>query len=161
MYFTQSGARGYCAFNDTEKTWVESALQWRTFFTTAVVAIVLRAFIEFCSTGRCGLFGNGGLIMYDVSSAEGTYSGKDLLAVMFLGGVGGIFGSIYNYLIDKKRPLHQNTTRHLYISPDNSLFIRPSMASKVHSLSIECERRVSKRERVRQSQELPVRVWLL
>ncbi|KAL9265258.1 Chloride channel protein CLC-c-like protein [Drosera capensis] len=78
-----------------------SALLWRTFFTTAVVAIVLRAFIEFCSTGKCGLFGNGGLIMYDVSSAEGTYSGKDLLAVLFLGGVGGIFGSIYNYLIDK------------------------------------------------------------
>ncbi|GAB2218551.1 hypothetical protein Droror1_Dr00001778 [Drosera rotundifolia] len=82
-------------------SWWRSALLWRTFFTTAMVAIVLRAFIEFCSTGKCGLFGNGGLIMYDVSSAEGTYSGKDLLAVLFLGVVGGIFGSIYNYLINK------------------------------------------------------------
>ncbi|GAB2209381.1 hypothetical protein Droror1_Dr00026594 [Drosera rotundifolia] len=82
-------------------SWWRSALLWRTFFTTAVVAIVLRAFIEFCSIEKCRLFGNGGLIMYDVSSAEGTYSGKDLLAVLFLRVVGGIFGSIYNYLINK------------------------------------------------------------
>ncbi|XP_065857796.1 chloride channel protein CLC-a-like isoform X1 [Euphorbia lathyris] len=34
-----------------------SALVWRTFVTTSDVAIVLRAFIEYSSTGKCGLFG--------------------------------------------------------------------------------------------------------
>lgn len=78
-----------------------SALLWRTFFTTAVVAIVLRAGIQYCTTGKCGLFGEGGLIMYDVSSAKVTYSGADIIAVLLLGTIGGILGSIYNYFVDK------------------------------------------------------------
>lgn len=82
-------------------SWWRSALLWRTFFTTAVVAIVLRAFIQYCNTGKCGLFGEGGLIMYDVSSAKETYSAVDILAVIFLGVIGGILGSIYNYFVDK------------------------------------------------------------
>ncbi|XP_054820083.1 chloride channel protein CLC-c-like isoform X1 [Prosopis cineraria] len=82
-------------------TWWRSALLWRTFFTTAVVAIVLRAGIEYCATGKCGLFGEGGLIMYDVSAAKVTYSGADILAVLLLGILGGILGSIYNYFVDK------------------------------------------------------------
>lgn len=82
-------------------SWWRSALLWRTFFTTAVVAVVLRGFIGFCRTGKCGLFGEGGLIMFDVSSTKATYDTLDLLAVIFLGVVGGIFGSLYNYCIDK------------------------------------------------------------
>ncbi|KAJ9159072.1 hypothetical protein P3X46_024603 [Hevea brasiliensis] len=82
-------------------SWWRSALLWRTFFTTAVVAVVLRGFIEFCRTGECGLFGQGGLIMFDVSSAKATYNTADLLAVVFLGVLGGILGSFYNYCIDK------------------------------------------------------------
>ncbi|KAJ8447756.1 hypothetical protein Cgig2_015119 [Carnegiea gigantea] len=82
-------------------SWWRSALLWRTFFTTAVVAMVLRGFIQYCSTGNCGLFGKGGLIIYDVSSAEATYSGYDLLAVIFLGVAGGVLGSLYNYFVDK------------------------------------------------------------
>ncbi|KAE8666001.1 Chloride channel protein CLC-c [Hibiscus syriacus] len=82
-------------------SWWRSALLWRTFFTTAVVAIVLRAFIQLCSTGTCGLFGEGGLIMYDVSAAKVSYSVPDILAVILLGVIGGIFGSLYNYLVDK------------------------------------------------------------
>lgn len=78
-----------------------SALLWRTFFTTAVVAIILRAFIQLCSTGSCGLFGEGGLIMYDVSSASVSLSGPDILAVILIGVLGGFLGSLYNYLIDK------------------------------------------------------------
>lgn len=66
-----------------------------------MVAIVLRAFIEYCWTGKCGLFGQGGLIMYDVSSARAVYGGPDILAALFLGAIGGIFGSLYNYLVDK------------------------------------------------------------
>ncbi|XP_057977478.1 chloride channel protein CLC-c isoform X2 [Malania oleifera] len=82
-------------------SWWRSALLWRTFFTTAVVAVVLRTFIQFCRSGQCGLFGQGGLIMFDVNSATATYDTADLLAVIFLGIVGGIFGSLYNYLVDK------------------------------------------------------------
>jgi len=78
-----------------------SALLWRTFFTTAVVAVVLRVAIQFCSTGKCGLFGEGGLIMYDVGSANITYNAIDIFVVLLLGAVGGILGSIYNYLVDK------------------------------------------------------------
>ena len=78
-----------------------SALLWRTFFTTAVVAVVLRALIEFCRSGKCGLFGQGGLIMFDVNSSQATYDTPDLLTVIFLGIVGGIFGSLYNFLVDK------------------------------------------------------------
>lgn len=89
-------------------SWWRSALLWRTFFTTAVVAIVLRAFIQFCSSGKCGLFGQGGLIMYDVSSAEVTYSLPDVLPVLFLGVIGGIFGSLYNYLVDKVLRTYSN-----------------------------------------------------
>lgn len=82
-------------------SWWRSALLWRTFFTTAVVAVVLRALIQFCRSGKCGLFGQGGLIMFDVSSSITTYSTEDLIAVIVLGIIGGLFGSLYNYLLDK------------------------------------------------------------
>uniref|UniRef100_A0A803L4Y9 Chloride channel protein n=1 Tax=Chenopodium quinoa TaxID=63459 RepID=A0A803L4Y9_CHEQI len=78
-----------------------SALLWRTFFTTAVVAIVLRSFIQYCWNGKCGLFGQGGLIMYDVSKEVSSYGSYDILAVIFLGVIGGVMGSFYNYLVDK------------------------------------------------------------
>ncbi|KAI5356403.1 PREDICTED: chloride channel [Prunus dulcis] len=82
-------------------SWWRSALLWRTFFTTAVVAVLLRGFIEFCKGGKCGLFGEGGLIMFDVSSAKVAYSSTDLLAVISVGAIGGILGSLYNFLVDK------------------------------------------------------------
>lgn len=39
--------------------------------------------------------------MYDVSAAKVAYSVPDILAVILLGVIGGIFGSLYNYLVDK------------------------------------------------------------
>lgn len=74
---------------------------WRAFFTTAVVAIVLRALIDFCMRGQCGLFGKGGLIMYDVTSVDVSYHLWDVPPVLLLALVGGILGSIYNYLLNK------------------------------------------------------------
>ncbi|KAK8948908.1 Chloride channel protein CLC-c [Platanthera zijinensis] len=82
-------------------SWWRSALLWRTFFTTAVVAVVLRGFIDYCRGGNCGLFGNGGLIMFDVSSGVTRYSGADLIAVIVLGVIGGVFGGLYNFLVDR------------------------------------------------------------
>ncbi|KAJ6798403.1 chloride channel protein CLC-c-like isoform X1 [Iris pallida] len=82
-------------------SWWRSALLWRTFFTTAVVAVVLRSLIEYCRSGKCGLFGKGGLIMFDISSTVTTYSTPDLLVVIVLGVIGGLLGSLYNYFVDK------------------------------------------------------------
>nr|AXR75222.1 CLC-1a [Nicotiana benthamiana] len=82
-------------------SWWRSALLWRTFFSTAVVAMVLRSFIVFCRSGKCGLFGQGGLIMYDVNSGAPNYNTIDVLAVMLIGVLGGLLGSLYNYLVDK------------------------------------------------------------
>lgn len=82
-------------------SWWRSALLWRTFFTAAVVAVVLRALKDFCETGKCGLFGKGGLIMFDISSVKISYRTSDLLPVIILGIIGGLIGSLFNYLLDK------------------------------------------------------------
>lgn len=74
---------------------------WRTFFTTAVVAIVLRALIDFCLKGQCGLFGKGGLIMYDVTLKDASYHLLDVPLVLLLALIGGILGSLYNFLLNK------------------------------------------------------------
>ncbi|KHG02940.1 Putative chloride channel-like protein CLC-g [Gossypium arboreum] len=78
-----------------------SSLLWRAFFTTAVVAIVLRALIDVCLSGKCGLFGKGGLIMFDVYSANVSYHLADVPPVLALGVIGGILGSFYNFLLVK------------------------------------------------------------
>ncbi|GJN02846.1 hypothetical protein PR202_ga20233 [Eleusine coracana subsp. coracana] len=71
-------------------SWWRSALLWRTFFTTAVVAVVLRGLIQFCRSGKCGLFGQGGLIMFDLSSTIPTYSTQDIVAIVVLGVIGEV-----------------------------------------------------------------------
>lgn len=82
-------------------SWWRSALLWRTFFTTAIVAVVLKSLINVCRGGHCGLFGQGGLIMFDMHSESPSYNNADLLAVVLIGVLGGLFGSLYNYLVDK------------------------------------------------------------
>ncbi|KAI3446865.1 hypothetical protein Pfo_003530 [Paulownia fortunei] len=82
-------------------SWWRSALLWRAFFTSAVVAIVLRALIDLCLRGECGLFGKGGLIMYDVTSENISYHLRDVPPVLLLAVIGGILGSIYNFLLNK------------------------------------------------------------
>lgn len=82
-------------------TWWRSALLWRTFFSTAVVVVILRAFIEYCKSGNCGLFGRGGLIMFDVSGVSVTYHAVDIIPVAVIGIIGGLLGSLYNYVLHK------------------------------------------------------------
>ncbi|XP_073117483.1 chloride channel protein CLC-b-like [Elaeis guineensis] len=82
-------------------SWWRSALLWRTFFSTAVVVVVLRGFMEYCDSGKCGLFGKGGLILFDVSSVSVTYHASDLLPVALIGIIGGVLGSLYNHLLHK------------------------------------------------------------
>ncbi|KAK6945162.1 Chloride channel, voltage gated [Dillenia turbinata] len=82
-------------------SWWRSALVWRAFFTTAIVALVLRALIDVCLSGKCGLFGTGGLIMFDVTSEDSQYHLSDAPYVLVLGVIGGILGSLYNFLLEK------------------------------------------------------------
>ncbi|CAM8992282.1 unnamed protein product [Rhodiola kirilowii] len=82
-------------------TWWRSALLWRSFFSTAVVVVVLRAFMEYCGSGKCGLFGRGGLIMFDVSDVTVTYHAADIVPVVLIGVLGGVLGSLYNHLLHK------------------------------------------------------------
>ncbi|CAJ2637192.1 unnamed protein product [Trifolium pratense] len=82
-------------------SWWRSALLWRTFCSTAVVVVVLRAFIELCHEGKCGLFGEGGLIMFDVSNVAVSYNVMDIIPVAIIGIIGGVLGSLYNYLLHK------------------------------------------------------------
>ncbi|XP_030548726.1 putative chloride channel-like protein CLC-g isoform X2 [Rhodamnia argentea] len=82
-------------------SWWRSALLWRAFFTTAIVLMILGALIEFCESGKCGPFGKGGLIMYNVTSTDISYHLWDVPPVLLLGVLGGLFGSLYNFLLDK------------------------------------------------------------
>lgn len=40
---------------------------WRVFFTSAIVAVVVRTAMGWCKSGKCGHFGSGGFIIWDVS----------------------------------------------------------------------------------------------
>lgn len=80
-------------------TWWRSALLWRTFFSTATVVVVLRGFIEVCRDGRCGMFGEGGLILFDVSDVTVRYHVGDLLPVTLVGVLGGVLGALYNHVL--------------------------------------------------------------
>ncbi|KAL8497820.1 hypothetical protein ACS0TY_021238 [Phlomoides rotata] len=88
-------------------SWWRSALLWQAFFTTAVVAIVLRAMIGFCLRGECGLFGKGSLIVYSVTSANIPYQLRDVPPVLFLAVIGGMLGSLYNLLLIKILKIYQ------------------------------------------------------
>lgn len=54
-----------------------------------------------CRGGTCGLFGEGGLIMFDIHTENSNYGTPDLIAIVLLGVIGGVFGSLYNFLVDK------------------------------------------------------------
>lgn len=78
-----------------------TALLWRAFFTTATVAIFLRAMIDVCLSDKCGLFGKGGLIMFDAYSASISYHLVDVPPVFILAVVGGLLGSLFNFMTNK------------------------------------------------------------
>ncbi|XP_051117262.1 chloride channel protein CLC-b-like isoform X2 [Andrographis paniculata] len=82
-------------------TWWRSALLWRSFFCTAVVVVILRTFMEYCKFGNCGLFGEGGLIIFDVSGVSVHYHAVDIIPIAAIGVVGGVLGSLYNHLLHK------------------------------------------------------------
>jgi H+/Cl- antiporter ClcA len=86
-----------------------------------MVAVVLRALIDFCQSGKCGLFGKGGLIMFDVTADYVTYHLIDLPPVITLGVFGGILGSLYNFFLDKVLRLYNLINEYVPMLPQFKL----------------------------------------
>ncbi len=91
----QGGTWGVC-----DDRW-RGPLLWRAFFTTAVVAVIMRTGIVWCEHGHCGLSGEGGFIIFDISGNPDNYGLQELLPVAILGVVGGVLGSLFNQINGK------------------------------------------------------------
>lgn len=56
---------------------------WRVFFTSAVVAVVVRVAMGWCKSGNCGHFGAGGFIIWDISGLGSSLSSCMLTTLTF------------------------------------------------------------------------------
>lgn len=102
---------------------------WRVFFTSAIVAVVVRTAMGWCKSGKCGHFGSGGFIIWDVSelrselspfllsvqyqgfcfllflltgfifSGQEDYSFAELLPMAIIGVIGGLLGSNFVFYL--------------------------------------------------------------
>lgn len=79
-------------------SWWRSQLMWRVFFTSAVVAVVVRTAMAWCKSGKCGHFGAGGFIIWDISDGQEDYSFAELLPMAVIGVIGGLLGALFNQL---------------------------------------------------------------
>uniref|UniRef100_A0A5B6Z8H8 Chloride channel protein n=1 Tax=Davidia involucrata TaxID=16924 RepID=A0A5B6Z8H8_DAVIN len=79
-------------------SWWRSQLMWRVFFTSAIVAVVVRTAMGWCKSGKCGHFGSGGFIIWDLSDGQEDYSFKELLPMAVIGVIGGLLGALFNQL---------------------------------------------------------------
>ncbi|KAJ7546444.1 hypothetical protein O6H91_08G040500 [Diphasiastrum complanatum] len=79
-------------------SWWRSQLLWRVFFTSAVVAVVVRTAMSWCTHGNCGHFGSGGFIIWDISGGQDDYSFYELWPMAMLGVIGGLLGALFNQL---------------------------------------------------------------
>ncbi|XP_078435555.1 chloride channel D isoform X2 [Wolffia australiana] len=79
-------------------SWWRSQLMWRVFFTSAVVAVVVRSAMGWCKNGNCGHFGSGGFIIWDISGGQEDYSFQELFPVAVIGIIGGLLGALFNQL---------------------------------------------------------------
>ncbi|CAM8915097.1 unnamed protein product [Rhodiola kirilowii] len=75
-----------------------SQLMWRVFFTSAIVAVVVRTAMGWCKNGNCGHFGSGGFIIWDISGAQEDYSFAELLPMAVIVVIGGLLGALFNQL---------------------------------------------------------------
>ncbi|KAK4434016.1 Chloride channel protein CLC-d [Sesamum alatum] len=71
-------------------SWWRSQLMWRVFFTSAIVAVVVRSAMGWCKSGKCGHFGDGGFIIWDISGGQEDYSFQELLPMAVIGVIGGL-----------------------------------------------------------------------
>ncbi|KAI4342755.1 hypothetical protein MLD38_027340 [Melastoma candidum] len=79
-------------------SWWRSQLMWRVFFTSAIVAVVVRTAMGWCRSGKCGHFGSGGFIIWDISDGQEDYSFQELLPMAVIGVIGGLLGALFNQL---------------------------------------------------------------
>ncbi|XP_057958852.1 chloride channel protein CLC-d isoform X2 [Malania oleifera] len=79
-------------------SWWRSQLMWRVFFTSAIVAVVVRTAMGWCKSGKCGHFGSGGFIIWDISGGQEDYSFQELLPMAVIGVIGGLLGALFNQL---------------------------------------------------------------
>ncbi|KAH6768544.1 chloride channel D [Perilla frutescens var. frutescens] len=79
-------------------SWWRSQLMWRVFFTSAIVAVVVRTAMAWCKSGKCGHFGSGGFIIWDISGGQEDYSFQELLPMAVIGVIGGLLGALFNQL---------------------------------------------------------------
>ncbi|PIN00913.1 Cl- channel CLC-7 and related proteins (CLC superfamily) [Handroanthus impetiginosus] len=79
-------------------SWWRSQLMWRVFFTSAIVAVVVRTAMGWCKSGKCGHFGYGGFIIWDISGGQEDYSFQELLPMAVIGVIGGLLGALFNQL---------------------------------------------------------------
>ncbi|KAG6757494.1 hypothetical protein POTOM_037806 [Populus tomentosa] len=95
-------------------SWWRSQLMWRVFFTSAVVAVVVRTAMGWCKSGNCGHFGSGGFIIWDTGQED--YSFGELLPMAVIGVIGGLLGALFNQLTLhitywRRNYLHKNGNR--------------------------------------------------
>ncbi|XP_073137026.1 chloride channel protein CLC-d isoform X1 [Henckelia pumila] len=79
-------------------SWWRSQLMWRVFFTSAIVAVVVRTAMGWCKSGKCGHFGSGGFIIWDISDGQEDYSFQEFLPMAVIGVIGGLLGALFNQL---------------------------------------------------------------
>ncbi|CAI5492983.1 unnamed protein product, partial [Closterium sp. Naga37s-1] len=84
---------------------------WKALFTNAVGAIALRALMAACQGGRCGLYSDGGFILFD-AQRESDFGLRELLPVLVLGITGGLVGALFNTAVARLTKL-----RAKYINP--------------------------------------------
>lgn len=82
-------------------SWWRSALLWRAFFTTACVSVVHQVANNYCQNGNCGMFGSGGISLFDMGQVSMEVGLMALIPVIILGIIGGVLGSFFTYLNGK------------------------------------------------------------
>ncbi|KAK6146080.1 hypothetical protein DH2020_019949 [Rehmannia glutinosa] len=82
-------------------SWWRSQLMWRVFFTSAIVAVVVRTAMGWCKSGKCGHFGSGVfacILTKILFSGQEDYSFQELLPMAVIGVIGGLLGALFNQL---------------------------------------------------------------
>jgi len=100
-------------------SWMRPQLLWRTFFTTAMVHIIIRGLRTWCADGSCGHFGKEGegsvgLVLFNINHGQFDYTVWEVFPCVLLGIIGGCGGALFiklNTIICVWRRDHQKGMR--------------------------------------------------
>ena len=76
-------------------TFYTNPLLWRCFYTTAIVVIALKGMMKVCAEGKCGHFGLGNFIIFEIRSGQSDFEINELVPLVILGLLGGVLGSAF------------------------------------------------------------------